>query len=50
MHDLARCSEREERFPQMNVRGSELVDAVGLNALRAYKVEGSKYQVKNSIV
>lgn len=49
MHDLARCFERGEGFPQMKVRESVLVDAVGLNALGACRFEGSKYQVKNSI-
>ncbi len=46
MHDLARCSERGEGFPQMIVCESVLVDAVGLNALGTWRFEGSKYQVK----
>ena len=40
MHDLARCSEREEGVPQMKVRESVLVDALGLKALRACRFEG----------
>ena len=50
MHDLARCSEREEGLPQRMVRESVLVDCVGLNALGACRFEGSENQVKNSIV